>query len=500
MSASDPRAPVLIGAGQVTDRPEDGEARSPLALMEAAARSAAADAGSGGEEVMRRAGSIAAVEAFSWQVPDPGALLAEALAIEPDETVRSQTSGTSPIELLGDICARIQAGRLDAALLVGAEAVNEFGAAMAEGRETGWPTQPESVAPGRVVGTDRAPSHAAELAASLIAPIAYYPLLESAVRSAAGTTPGEHTRRLGELWARFAAVGAGNPHAWARSFPDAEEIATASAANRLVAEPYTKLMTANIQVTQGAALLLCSAEAANAAGVPHERRVHVHATAAASDHWFVADRDRLDRSPAVAACGQAALEHAGAGIDDVAELDLYSCFPSAVQIAAAELGIDPAADDRAPSVTGGLTFAGGPGSNYATHSLAAMAARLREQPDSLGLATAVGWYMTKHAVAVLSARPAAKPFAALDVQDRVDRLPRREAATDAGRAEAPIEAYTVIHGRGGSATIGIVSGLLADGRRTFAKSDDADTTAELLRSDSLGRRVRLRDGAEFELA
>jgi acetyl-CoA C-acetyltransferase len=499
MTPADPRAPVIVGTGQVTEHPLDGRAPSPLALMEEAARLAAADAGAG-EAVLSRAATVAVVDAFSWPVPDPGALLAEALAIRPQETVRSLISGTSPIELLGDLCARIQAGELEAALLTGGEAVNEFGAAMAAGRDTGWPTQPEGTKPSRVVGTDRPPSHEAELAASLIAPIAYYPLLESAVRDAAGADQDDHRRRLGELWARFAAVGAGNPHAWARSFPSAKEIATPGPDNRLVAEPYTKLMTANIQVTQGAALLLCSAATAAAAGVPRERWVYVHASAEASDHWFVAERDLLDRSPAIAACGEAALGHAGAGIDDVARLDLYSCFPSAVQIAATELGIDLATDSRAPTVTGGLTFAGGPGSNYATHSLAAMAEKLREQPDSLGLATAVGWYMTKHAAAVLSGGPPATPFAAHDVQGRVDRLPRREPAADAAGVTAPIEAYTVIHGRGGSATIGTVSCLLDDGRRAFARSDDPDTTVELLAADPLGRSVRLRDGAEFELA
>ncbi len=75
-----------------------------------------------------------------------------------------------------------------------------------------------------------------------------------------------------------------------------------------------------------------------------------------------------------------------------------------MQIACRELGIDPFGDARPLTVTGGLTFAGGPGNNYVTHSIATLVERLREDPDALGLATAVGWYLTKHAVGIYGAR------------------------------------------------------------------------------------------------
>jgi acetyl-CoA C-acetyltransferase len=142
----------------------------------------------------------------------------------------------------------------------------------------------------------------------------------------------------------------------------------------------------------------------------------------------------------------AALGHAVARIDDVAHLDLYSCFPCAVEMAAAELGLDLEADPRPPTVTGGLTFAGGPASNYPMHSLAALTGRLREDAVGLGLATGVGWFMTKHATAILSASAPARPFADFDVQDEVDALPRRAVADDGIAATAPVESYTASTG------------------------------------------------------
>ena len=103
-------------------------------------------------------------------------------------------------------------------------------------------------------------------------------------------------------------------------------------------------------------------------------------------------------------------------IDDIAHLDLYSCFPSAVQIAARELGLAIDEPGRALTVTGGLTFAGGPGNNYASHAIATLMPRLRAEPEAYGLATAVGWYLTKHAVGIYSACPPREPFRTLEPQ------------------------------------------------------------------------------------
>jgi acetyl-CoA C-acetyltransferase len=267
-----------------------------------------------------------------------------------------------------------------------------------------------------------------------------------------------------------------------------EEILTPSPDNRMVAFPYTKLMTANIQVDQGAALLLCSARAAEDAGIGPERRVFVHATATAHDHWFASSRQDLHRSPAIAACARASLARTVVGVDEIAHLDLYSCFPAAAQIAATELGLDLATDSRPPTVTGGLTFGGGPGSNYVTHSLATMSERLREDPGAYGLLTGVGWYMTKHANAVLSTRPPARPYSHAEPQTEVDALPRRRIAA-AAETDAPVESFTVIYDRDGSPAQATVSHLLADGSRALTGSSNEETMRELLDGIEPGARL-----------
>jgi acetyl-CoA C-acetyltransferase len=495
----DPRTPVIVGAGQVTHRPGDAGDPSSLELMVEASRAAAADAGAGGDALLARAGAVGVVDLFYWVTGDPAALLSDELGIAPRETLTTARGGTSPVLLLGAVAGDIAAGRLDCALLAGGEAATPFMRAMRAGEPTGWPVQPEGTEPSRKIGTDRDPHHPAELAAGLIVPAAWYPMFEQSLRASDGLSQSEHIERTARIWARFAAVAADNAHAWTRDAPDAAAIGTPSPANRLVSAPYTKLMNANMNVDQGAALLVCSVEAAQAAGIAPERWIFVDSTAVAHDRWFAGEREVLHRSPAIAASGRTVLAHAEASIDDVTLLDLYSCFPIAVQIAARELGIDLEDPSRAPTVTGGLTFAGGPANNYVMHSLATLTEKLRGEPGRLGLATAVGWYMTKHGAALLSSSPPERPFESFDVQDDVEGLPHREIASETA-AEAPIESYTAIYGKDGAPTIGIVSALLEDGRRAVARSHDAATLAELTGSDPLGSTAVLDGAAGFTLA
>jgi acetyl-CoA C-acetyltransferase len=254
-----------------------------------------------------------------------------------------------------------------------------------------------------------------------------------------------------------------------------------------------KLHTANLQVDLASGLILCSAGAAEEAGVPRDRWIFVHAAAHAHDEWFVSERAELASSPAIRTAGGALLEHAGLSIDQIAHVDLYSCFPSAVQIAAAELGLALDEESRPLTVTGGLTFAGGPGNNYSSHAIATMAARLREDPGSFGLVTALGWYATKHALGVYSTAPPRRPFREIDAGTLIERPPARRARTDFG-GTAPIEAYTVPYSRDGEPEAAIVTALTPDGDRALARSNDPGTAAGLLGEDPLGREVEF-DGA-----
>jgi acetyl-CoA C-acetyltransferase len=326
-------------------------------------------------------------------------------------------------------------------------------------------------------------------------PVQVYPIFEQAHRIGLGRGLDEHLEVAASLWARFSEVAATNPHAWIQRSYTAEEIRTATPDNRMIGFPYTKLMNSNNAVEQGAGLILCSAERAEALGVPRDRWVFPHSGTDAHDHYFVSEREHLGRSPAMRVAGRAALELAGVGADDLAHVDLYSCFPSAVEIAATELGLSL---DRPLTVTGGLSFAGGPWNNYVMHSLATMVGVLRDDPGSAGLVTGNGGFITKHAFGVYSTEPPAQPFRHAEPQAEIDALPRRQPC-DEPDGPAETEAWTVMHDRDGAPETAIVAGLLADGRRAWGTSTEPGVAKALVTEDVAGREVVLRPDGSFDL-
>ena len=277
----------------------------------------------------------------------------------------------------------------------------------------------------------------------------------------------EHQARVSELWAHFAAVAADNPHAWSREAYSAEEIRTVGPDNRMVTFPYPKRMCANMGVDQAAAVVMCSYDAARAAGIADDRLVFPLAGADAHDQWFFSERDRLDTSPAIRLAAGAALDAAQLGIDDVARFDLYSCFPAAVQIAmgALELGGPAAGDARPLTVTGGLGFAGGPVNNYPTHAIAAMVEACRRDPGSIGYVGALGWYSTKHSIGLYSTEPPTNGYQRVEpavTQASVDELASREIA-GAYAGPAHVEATAVVYDRDGAPSVAIVTALTPTG-------------------------------------
>ena len=290
------------------------------------------------------------------------------------------------------------------------------------------------------------------------------------------------------MWARFNAVAVGNPHAWIRKPVTAEEISQPGPQNRMISWPYTKLMNSNNMVDQGAALLLTSVEQAKRLQIPAERWVYPQAGHRRARH--LGDRRRATSCtgpPAIRIAGARVLELAGLGLDDIDYVDLYSCFPSAVQVAAAELGLavdDPA---RPLTVTGGLTFAGGPWSNYVMHSIATMAELLVANPGRRGLITANGGYLTKHSFGVYSTEPPAE-FRWEDVQSAVDREPTRDGLVE-WEGVGTVEAWTTPFNRDGQPEKAFLAVRTPDGSRTLALITDP-AAAEI----TVQRRHRRRQG------
>lgn len=485
--------PIIVGAGQITNRSVDAQtAKEPLELMDLAARRAEADAGGGA--LLAKVDSVQVVNVLSWPSADPPGDLAARLQARPSETFYTHIGGNTPQSLVNDTAERIARGQVRLALLVGADAMHGLRVARKSGEQLPWADRGQ---PAPNCGDGRPGSSELEGRHGTTTPIHFYPLFENALRAHQGHSIEAHQRHLGELSAGFASVARDNEHAWFRDGKTAEEIATVSPANRMVCFPYTKYMNAMLEVDQGAALLMTSTSTARELGIPEERWVYLLGCGDAVDHWFMTEKTNYYTSPAIRVAANRALHMAGLNIDDMAYLDLYSCFPAAVQLAQDALGIAP--DDARPlTVTGGLPYFGGPGSNYTMHSIATMVELLRQDQERVGLVTGLGWYATKHAVGVYGRRPPSGTWERTDPaldQTELDRLPRPE-LVDAADGPATVETYTVVYDRDGKPERGIVIGRLDDGRRFIANTpSDLGLLESMTVSEFVGERGTVRHNA-----
>jgi acetyl-CoA C-acetyltransferase len=459
--------PIIVGVGQVTNKTDDlSLAREPLALMEEATRLAEGDAGASG--LLTKIDSLQVVNIVSWPSADPPSDVAGRIGATPSERIYTTLGGNTPQWLVNETAERIASGRVRLALIVGAEALHSARRARKLDQQLDWSPRgrPEPNA-----GDNRPGSSDMENKHGAFAPIQVYPLFENALRAQHGHSIAEHQREVSELCSRFSSVAAQHPNAWFPEARSAEEIATAGPSNRMVGFPYPKFMNAIMEVDQGAALLMTSESLARELGIPQDRWIYHLGGGEAIDHWFFTERVNYHSSPAIKIAGRRALDTSGMAIDDIAYFDLYSCFPCAVQIGRAALGIAPD-DARSLTVTGGLPYFGGAGNNYTTHAIATMVDKLRAEPEKVGLVSGLGWFATKHAIGVYGAKRPDREWSRGDIkadQAEVDAM-AHPAVVEEPDGRATVETYTVVYGRDGAPAQGLVIGRLDDSRRFIANT------------------------------
>jgi acetyl-CoA C-acetyltransferase len=489
-SAVDPRSPCIIGVAQHTVRPGEGPSPEPLELWERVVREASADAGQV-QAVLDAVHSLQIVYCQSWPYDDPVARLAGRLGISPRHRLYSGIGGTTPQVLVQEAAESILAGHCDVAVVTGAEALETLRQAKKAGERVPWSHRD----PQRKPFPFEAPFHPAEVAHEVFQAWLTFPLWDVARRARLGVGPDDYRHRLGEVLAPMTEVAAANPHAWFPLRRSASELITPTSGNRMVGYPYTKYMVSVMDVDMAAALVIASHEKADDLGIPADRRVYLRGWCYATDPVYVAEHDPLWASPAMAAASATAMRAAGVTIDDVAHLDLYSCFASTLNLACDALGIDPR-DPRGLTVTGGLPFSGGAGSDYMTHSIATMVDVLRQDPGSIGMVSGVGMHLTKHVYAVYSTDPGRRPPRPPDAaaQAAPGAGPSR-VIRDVAAGSAEVATYTVAHGRGGGAEWGLAVCDLPEGERCYARIEDADLLAEMEATEWIGATVDLVPGA-----
>lgn len=473
----DAQLPVVVGAAQLVQREGDlAQAADPLAMLRDVARRAAEDAG-GGTRLLESLDTISLVDAVGWHPDNAPALLGEATGARATRFVSAPTGGETGLALINDAASRIENGKSRAAFVGGVHAWKSLRAAMRAGVRLAWPKGGRGAL--QMASDPRHGESELERRHGLRQPTEFYPLFENALRARRRRALPTHRMALGQLFSPMTRVASQNPYAWFPVKRSADELCAVSQQNRMIAYPYTKYLNAVLETDQAAGVILMSVEAAREAGLSADRWMYWLGGGYAEERaWHVSERDDLSRSEALQASATRVLGASGVTMAEVDHIDFYSCFPVAVELACEAYGIAEN-DPRGLTVTGGLPYAGGPGSNYTTHAVAAMLERLRARPG-IGLCTGNGWYLTKHAATVFGSAPHARPLA-----DRAVSPPKAAGSSPlaivhecSGRGR--VEAYTVLYDRQGAPQRGIVLGRLDSGERFVANTPDDRALLEAL--------------------
>jgi acetyl-CoA C-acetyltransferase len=477
----DPRTPILVGAGVISQRVDDPlAAEEPLQLMIRAAVASGVDSG-----VRDALGGVEriAVPHGRWAYRNPGRLIGEAIgAVNP--TTISAMPGISQQTLLSDAALAIEAGEITTALVVGGEAGYRLLRARIEGAQltdTSSDDEPDQLL---VPGADIIPDYEQQAGLGVM-PVGYYALIDSAWRRAHGLDIETHRDQIAARYHAFSQMAAINADGWATKVVPADEIRN----GRMLAFPYTKHHVSEWNVDQASALLLMSVGEAQRLGVDPTRWLFPQAFSEANHMVNITARRDLHRCVGAEIAGRAALTAAACDVEDLDLIELYSCFPVAFDAFAAGLGLEGAPPERL-SFTGAMPFAGGPFNNFVLHTTAQLAHRLRANPTGRGLVSTVSGVLTKQGIAVWSRQPNPNGFQFVDVTDETIAATRVCDVAVSYEGFAVTVATTVMHGRQGPER-GVAIVDLADGRRSIASTADPATMAMMQREETCGRSVEI---------
>ena len=476
----EPDTVVLIGAGTADQRlAVPGAGLDTTELMTEALRAALSDTGVTG--LGGRIGWIGATRGLC-QLPDAARRIGEAVGAE-THTVAVDV-GIPQQTLINLAFEAIRSREFDIAVVCGGGTKHRTDVARRAGLELpghdqGGLVPDEEFSPsGEIVARP-------EKEIGAVVPVQQYAMIENARRAAHGWTLGRHRDEVARRWHSFNQVAQLNPLAAFGEPMRPEEIRDTAPTNRPMAFPYNKWHNSQWSVDQAAALVLCSAGTAESLGVPRDRWVFPHVGLESSMSLSLSRRGEMHRWPAMAVLGAAATSHIGRRVAEVEHIELYSCFPAAVAVQQSELEVNP---DRVCTLTGGMSFAGGPLNNFVFQATVAMIDQLRAEPGAFGAVTAVSGLLTKPGLTVWSTEPPAAGLLIADLADEARAATAEVPLDEDPVGEGTVATYTVVYdGMKPSGVRAIVD--LTSGSRAVAALDDPEVAAAAVTEDLIGTSV-----------
>ncbi len=413
-----PKTPIIVGVSQFTQRFSTDEILlEPIKMAEKCIREAIAD--SKGENILSQIDALYVVNIFGYQYADAPQTLSENLEINPKIKFYSAYGGNTPQYLVNKSAQLLAKGNINFALITGAEANYSLGKALKNNIKLDWTAQKS---PRATDDENKMGSSILENDYELFLLSNAYPIIETALRAENKTNIKEHQKIIAQIYEKFAKTAVENPFAWTQTPYTQEEIEHISDENRAIAFPYLKRMCANNQTDHAAALLLTTVENAQKHNIPEEKWIFLSSGADLNDSWHFTQRENMTHSPAIQKAVEVCLEKADLSLENIDAFDLYSCFPAAVQVAQKSIGINNE-DKRPISLTGGLSFFGGPWNNYTMHAIATTIDKIRNNIFKNVLINGLGWYITKHSIGIYTKNPPKNLFSLPDLsifQEEID--------------------------------------------------------------------------------
>lgn len=423
-----------------------------------------------------------------WAYKDPARIVADNIQATNATSVFAKI-GITQQTLMGEACQRIQDGRESIILVTGGEAKFRQLQATIQGIEISDTVQADDVEADVVMQPDAELWLLEETTAGLGMPVSYYSVMESAYRHAKGQSIDENRDNLAEIYSHFADAANNNPHAWKQDKIAADYIRNPSDKNPMLAFPYTKLHNTSWNVNQACAMFFTSIEKARQLGIDESNWIYPHVSSENNAMLAVAQRPDIHRSIGAEKSAQAALTYTGLSAKDINIVDLYSCFPVAVEMYADAFGLT---DKNNFSCTGGMPFAGGPLNNYALQAACRVFELLHQDEHAIGLTSSVSGLITKQGFGLWSKQAPKNPFAFIDVSDEVVAEEKPLNVIGSYHGEAVITGYTVTYHKGErQRAIAICD--LPNGQRTVSSSDDAELMATMEVNEYVGKTVTIAD-------
>jgi acetyl-CoA C-acetyltransferase len=497
-----PNTPVIVGVGFCQVKNDDPtQCPEPLALMLSAIRDAAHDAGA--ESLPTEFESIA-VQRGSWKYTNPGVMLADALGCSGARSILADL-GVLQLMPLFELCQAVAAGEQAVGVVTGGEARYRELRSLLTGQAVTDTEQADDTPPPDVFYETPDPfSSELEQQRGIWAPGEFYAIADSALRHHQGHSIEEHRDKIASLYSHFSHIAAENPHAWKQQKLAPEEIRNPAKKNAMIAFPYTKRMMSQWNVNQAVAIIVCSLARARQLQLDEAGWIYPVSAVQSRHVVSLAQKKHLHTHPGAVLTGRRALELAAVTTDDIAAVDLYSCFPSAIVATAGDLQLD---DTRALSVTGSMAYAGGPYNHGALDSVARMVEVLRERTreqegaagGQTGLVTNISGMFGKQACALFSTQPNPQGFAFDDITETVaeQEIPLPLASDYVGAAT--IVGYSVMYHKA-DISHGIAFCDTPDGARTVVRTDDKQLAEQMTQQEFVGRRVQVRADGSFSMA